>query len=666
MKRVFAHIGFAFAITMLVLNLISADYFIILVIGLAVLLIASLIIKKYRKALAVPICLGAAIFACLIFSITMNMYVEPTENLNNAIADCEFYITELPQKKDNGEYSYVIKTTKINYPNSPQNIKVRLKTKYPIKADCYQIIKGRLVFHTIAKSAFSSYGYWGKNIFLSSKPINYTATKTVVNSPMRYIINARKGIKSRLSTIGGDEGALSQALIIGDKSEISPELYTNFRISGAAHLMAVSGLHLTAISGFVLFILKKLRLPDKAIFIITIGVIAYYCALCGFSKSVVRAGIMMSVLMLGNLFGRHSDPLNSLGLAVFIIALNPFAVCDAGAVLSVLCVLSLCTAYPYLERKISVAKIIRNYRLNRAAQYILKALASAFCIIAYSICAYYIFFGYISLVSLVSGVLLIPLGSFATVFTIVTDFFIRLKIGAPFVFIIKITNRAIIFLVGKFASLRFAIINFENYFGLVAAGILIILAICFIINKKHIKTALIASLAFAVISVFSMSLINNSNTYVYVTESGALAICDNQSTAVFGVNSKSDYYSIRKFVSTRNNSIEFIGTNSQNGYSSLLADEFNCKKIVYRTYSKKLSDSIFIDYKTNREAFDFTAKANDITISNSSNSSNKCNINISNKILRDKNGYIDLSNGDIIYRISNNNYRVRRVNIWQE
>ena len=483
---------------------------------------------------------------------------------------------------------------------------------------------------------------------------------------MKYIINARQGIKNRLSAIGGDEGALSQALIIGDKSDISPEIYTNFRISGAAHLMAVSGLHLTAISSFILLLLKKLRLPDKASFCLTLGVIAYYCALCGFSKSVVRAGIMMSILMLGNLFGRHSDPLNSLGLAVFIIAINPFAVCDAGAVLSVLCVLSLCTGYPYFEKKISASKLFRNHSLNNAFRYLLKALASALCIMAYSICAYYLFFGYVSLVALVSGVILIPLGSFATILTLLTNFFIRIKIGAPFIFLSRIVNRAILIIVEKFASMRFAIINFENYFGLVAAIILIILAICFIINKKHIKTALVISFVFAVVSVFSMSALNNSATYMYVTQNGAVAICENSSTAVFGVNSKGDYYSLRKFISTRNNSVDFIGTNIKNQYSSLLADELNCNRIIYRTYKKEISDKLKIDYKTKRELYNFTAKANNIEISKNNTSSDKSDICIINKVCKDKNGYIELENGDIIYRISDNNYRVRRVNIWQE
>ena len=104
MKRVFAHIGFSFATTMLVLNLIPAKYDLYVIIGLAVLLIASLIIKKYKEALAVPICLGAAVFACLIFTLTMNLYVAPAQILNNSNAECEFYIVELPKQNDSGEY----------------------------------------------------------------------------------------------------------------------------------------------------------------------------------------------------------------------------------------------------------------------------------------------------------------------------------------------------------------------------------------------------------------------------------------------------------------------------------------------------------------------------------------------------------------------------------
>ena len=413
MKRVFAHIGFSFALTMLILNLIEIKFILPIVIGLAVVFIASLIIKKYRQALAVPICLGTALFACLIFLFSYNSVVVPEQNLSYKNAECEFYIIDLSQKDEDEKYSYLIKTQSINLPSSPQNIKLRLKTDEPLEAEAYQLIKGNLTFYKIGSNAFSSYGYWGKNIFLSSTLGEYSVSDTYKSSLMKYIIKARQEIKSRLGAINGDEGALSVALIIGDKSGISDKLYNDFKFSGASHLMAVSGLHLTAITGFILFLLKKLRIRDKASFGITIAVIIFYCALCSFSKSVVRAGIMMSVLMIGKILGRHSDSLNSLGLAAFIICINPFAVCDIGAVLSILCVLSLCTAYPYFNGKISRFNISEADKINDIIIYLLKALVSALCIMAYSLPAMFVFFGYVSPVSLISNIVLIPLGSFA-------------------------------------------------------------------------------------------------------------------------------------------------------------------------------------------------------------------------------------------------------------
>ena len=78
MKRVFAHIGFSFAVSMLLLNLInSIKKTLIISAGLAILFIASLAVKKYRQALAVPLCLGAAVFACIFLCFHIRMLQIP-------------------------------------------------------------------------------------------------------------------------------------------------------------------------------------------------------------------------------------------------------------------------------------------------------------------------------------------------------------------------------------------------------------------------------------------------------------------------------------------------------------------------------------------------------------------------------------------------------------
>ena len=666
MKRVFAHIGFSFALTMLVLNLMSSEYALYVMSGLAVLLIASLLIKKFRQALAVPVCLGAAVFACFIFIFTFNSTIVPEQKLNYETAYCEFYITDLPQQNESGKYSYTIKTKSIELYGAPQNIKLKLSTDEKLNANSYQVIRGKLKFYKIGSNAYSSYGYWSKNIFLSSTLKDYRFTGETVKSPMRFIVKARQGVKSRLSQIPGDEGALSRALIIGDKSGISTKLYNDFKVSGTSHLMAVSGLHLTAVCGFVLLILKKLRVKDKAAFAATIAVIIYYASLCNFSKSIVRAGIMMTVLMLGRIFDRHADVLNSLGLAAFIICINPFAVCDIGAILSILSVLSLCTAYPPIYLKISKLKPFKSYKMNSLFVDAASGVAAGFCIMAYSLCAAFIFFGYTSVVGLFASIILIPIGSAATILAMITSFAIRIKIGLPFILLSRLLNRIIIILVRFFASLRFSVINFESYFGFVLVGVLIIFAFCFIINKKYLKKAAMISVVIILVSFVSMATANTFGSYAYITDSGAAAICSKGNTVVFGVETKSDYYSVRSFLNSRRESIDSLYVTKNNRYNQMLAEDFNCKSIHYHTYSESVTENLLADYKTNKDNYLFTAVINGTTLSFSNTAPGESDISISDSICIDKNGTVDLSNGDIIYRIYNKNYRARRVSIWQE
>ena len=663
MKRFFAHIGFSFALTMLLLNLINRQSIIsYITAGLAILLVASLLIKKYRQALAVPVCLGAAVFACIIFMFSYQNVVLPEQSLDKQSAECEFYIISLEQKS-NDNYTYTVKTRAIYMQNAPQNIKLKLNSKEPLECESYRIIKGRLKFSKIGNTAFSSYGYWGKSIFLSAKAKNTEITDECVSSLNKYVLKARKKMISSLMAVPGDEGALARALTIGDKSDISYKLYNDFRLSGAAHLMAISGLHLTAVSAFLLLILKKLNVNNKLSFVITIAAIAFYCAVCGFSKSVTRAGIMMTVLMLGNLFGKHSDALNSLGLAVFIICINPFAVCDVGAVLSVLCVLSLCTAFNYLSPKINQLRIFKNRKLNNAAKSILNSIVAAGCILFYSICAYYLFFGYASLTSIFSGIILTPLGSLATVVSLLTGFVARSRIGIPFILLTRYLNKLIIVLVGFFAKIRFTLISFENYFGFVAALILIIFAFCFIINRKYLKSAAVVSSVILVFAVVSMAFVNENSSYIYISSNGAAAISSQGKTAVMGIDSSGDYYSIRKYLSSRKDELEIVTAPYDNKYCRRLAEDFSCDRIVFSNIKTEIAPGFSIHYKTNGKESGITSTINEITFSENEG---ETDITILNNICKDKNGYIDLSDGDIIYRLSDNNYSARRFSVWAE
>lgn len=126
-----------------------------------------------------------------------------------------------------------------------------------------------------------------------------------------------------------------QALLLGDKSGIDENSYSDIAASGLAHVLAVSGLHITAVATALYFILKKLRINPK-IALIAVTVITFlYSMLCSFSASSLRAVIMTAALMFSSAFGYKKDELSSLAFAgILILLFRPTALMEIGFLLS--------------------------------------------------------------------------------------------------------------------------------------------------------------------------------------------------------------------------------------------------------------------------------------------------------------------------------------------
>ncbi len=121
--------------------------------------------------------------------------------------------------------------------------------------------------------------------------------------------------------IGGEEGTLAAAFLTGDKTDLSRQTTVNFNRTGLTHVMAVSGLHLSILIGMISYLLSRIDANRKIISAISLLFVGLVVVLGGFSTSVLRAGIMSAVMFIGHLINRRSDPINSLGLALVIIAL---------------------------------------------------------------------------------------------------------------------------------------------------------------------------------------------------------------------------------------------------------------------------------------------------------------------------------------------------------
>ncbi|WP_324720911.1 ComEC/Rec2 family competence protein [Salinimicrobium sp. HB62] len=150
-----------------------------------------------------------------------------------------------------------------------------------------------------------------------------------------------------------DELAVVQALLLGQKQDISTETYNNFSAAGAIHILAVSGLHVGVILLFLHWLLKPLRRFKKGkilkTFLILTGLWSF-AVLAGLSPSVVRAVTMFSFIAISLEINRRTSTLNSIFLSLLLLLLiKPQWIFEVGFQLSYLAVLSIVLLQPLLS-----------------------------------------------------------------------------------------------------------------------------------------------------------------------------------------------------------------------------------------------------------------------------------------------------------------------------
>lgn len=145
-----------------------------------------------------------------------------------------------------------------------------------------------------------------------------------------------------------------QALILGQKQDISEQTYDDFAKAGVVHVLAVSGLHV----GIILMILQWLTypllyLPKGRIirtFLVLIG-IWLFAAIAGFSPSVVRAAVMFSFLTFAINYHRKTSAINTLALSlILLLSIDPYDIFQVGFQLSYMAVFAIVLLQPRLYK----------------------------------------------------------------------------------------------------------------------------------------------------------------------------------------------------------------------------------------------------------------------------------------------------------------------------
>ena len=147
-----------------------------------------------------------------------------------------------------------------------------------------------------------------------------------------------------------DQYAILAAMTLGDKSALTKELRETYSITGASHVLALSGLHM----GIIFFLLYHLTLGSRHFMasqvVIILGIWAF-AFLTGLSPSVVRSAVMISIFALFAAMGRRRSPVNLLCFtAIAMLLVSPASLYDIGFQLSFVAVLSILLWMPLIER----------------------------------------------------------------------------------------------------------------------------------------------------------------------------------------------------------------------------------------------------------------------------------------------------------------------------
>lgn len=148
---------------------------------------------------------------------------------------------------------------------------------------------------------------------------------------------------------------ICRALLIGDDSGLEESLLSAYSSTGTLHVLAVSGMHVGIVFSIFQLIFKLLGNKKRirfAKFLVVVFCIWIYAFITGFSSSILRAVIMLSVFLIAEVIGRKSKGLNALFVSAFIMVfVDPYFLFDLGFQLSMTAVFGILLYYQFFKKQ---------------------------------------------------------------------------------------------------------------------------------------------------------------------------------------------------------------------------------------------------------------------------------------------------------------------------
>lgn len=280
----------------------------------------------------------------------------------------------------------------------------------------------------------------------------------------------------------GEGKELLKGIATGDTSGFSDEMSYAFIDSGISHITAVSGMNVTMLVAFVMFLFSFTGLPRKIRTAVSIIAVMIYVVITGLSPSVVRASVMIILALTASLFDRQEDVITSTVLAASVIlCANPYSIFDAGFQLSFSSVIGIRLLAPYVNSLFR--KFLPDFMADVAGVTLCAQIATLPVVV-------YIF-NRISLVSMLTNIVVVPVIEilFIGTFGMILAGIIFPQLAVVIAAVLNLLADAVIIVAKGFASFSFATVTVKTPDLILIFTYLFVLCIIYLSlkNKRFYK-----------------------------------------------------------------------------------------------------------------------------------------------------------------------------------
>ncbi len=165
------------------------------------------------------------------------------------------------------------------------------------------------------------------HIIFSMTAVNITSVDTSHITLLNRLKNRLSVIRDRIGAMCDlcfmpDDSSVIRAMLLGDKSAISPDMKSLYARNGISHILAISGLHISMIGEAIVLLMRKARIPRSVSSITVVILMVMYGMMTGMAASAFRAVVMFSLRQVAELVHRTYDMATALVIAACLVLIE--------------------------------------------------------------------------------------------------------------------------------------------------------------------------------------------------------------------------------------------------------------------------------------------------------------------------------------------------------